>query len=97
MQNSPVEPLLVQWRWRLSVTVLPRDKEKPLPSKPIARPVGQTSLTSSLPWPEIPLLSTSEQHRVQRDELTKPSDVECSNPGTIELKGQASHSFSKSL
>uniref|UniRef100_A0A480HB23 Selenocysteine lyase isoform X1 n=1 Tax=Sus scrofa TaxID=9823 RepID=A0A480HB23_PIG len=37
------------------------------------------------PWPEIPLLSTSKQHGVQRGELPEPSDVQCSDPGAIEL------------
>lgn len=45
----------------------------------------------ALPWPEAPLLSTAEQHRVQRRERAQPSDVQRSDPGAIELKGNARH------
>lgn len=49
---------------------------------------------STLPWPEIPLLSTSKQHGVQGGKFTDPSYIQSTNPGTVELEGKASHLLS---
>lgn len=64
-----------------------------------AKGTASTSETVNftLPWPEIPLLSTSEQHRVQRGEVTEPSNIQCTNPGAIELEGKVRHLLQGSL
>lgn len=51
----------------------------------------------ALPGPEIPFLSASKQHGAQWGALPEPSDVKCSDPGTVELKGQASHYSARTL
>lgn len=55
-------------------------------------PAGQKLVRlSTLPWPEIPLLSTSKQHGVQGGKFTDPSYIQSTNPGTVELEGKASY------
>ena len=89
VQSQPVEPHRTQWRVYHSASK--RRKGHGVAS-------GQTARSSpALPWPEVPLLSASKQHRVQRGVLTEPSDVERANPGAIELQGKASHLSNKNL
>ena len=94
MQSQPVEHVRLS---RGSVTELPRGR-RATTLHTHSTATGQTARPPpALPWPEVPLLSTSKQHRVQRGVLTKPSDVERSDPGAVELKGKASHSSNKNL
>lgn len=80
-----------------SITLLPRGRRAAALHTHSAA-TGQTARPPpALPWPEVPLLSASKQHWVERGVLTKPSDVERSDPGAIELKGKASHSSNKNL
>ena len=94
VQSQPVEHVRLS---RGSVTELPRGRRATTLHTHSAA-TGQTARPPpALPWPEVPLLSASKQHRVQRGVLTKPSDVERSDPGAVELKGKASHSSNKNL
>ena len=89
MQSQPVEPHRTQWRVYHSASK--RWKGHGVAS-------GQTACSPpALPWPEVPLLSASKQHRIQRGVLTEPSDVERANPGAVELQGKASHLSNKNL
>lgn len=47
----------------------------------------------TLPWPEIPLLSTSKQHGVQGGKFTDPSYIQSTDPGAVELEGRENQSF----
>lgn len=89
-----VEPVLITAvMWTMSF-VLPRDRSH-CPADTQHGQCVRDFVSFYLPWPETPFLSTSKQHRVQRGTFTEPTDVKCSNPGTIELKGKVSPVFSK--
>lgn len=48
---------------------------------------------STLPWPEIPLLSASKQHGVQGGKFTDPSYIQSTDPGAVELEGRENQSL----
>lgn len=63
-------------------------REAALPPRQSHAPETQSETRSpaALPRPEAPFLSTSEQHGVQGGLFPKSSDVQCSDPGAVELK-----------
>lgn len=51
---------------------------------------------STLPWPEILLLSTAKQHGVQGGKFTDPSYIQSTDPGAVELEGKTSRLLTQS-